>query len=69
MIDGQTGLLTPVGGPRQLAERLDWMMGHADETCRMAAAGQRRCRQNFAVETVGDQVLDLYRATLESAAR
>lgn len=66
---GRTGLLTPVGQPNPLAEQLDFLLGHPEVASRMAAAGRRRCAEAFSVETVGNQILDCYRATLEDAGK
>jgi len=65
--DGTSGLLTPLGEPEPLAQRIDWLMANPDQACRIAAEGHRRCRERFSVEAVGAELLRHYEATLERA--
>lgn len=64
VVSGETGLLTPVGEPAALAERLDWLLEHPLEAADMGAAGRKRCARDYSVEVVGSQLLDCYRAAL-----
>jgi glycosyltransferase involved in cell wall biosynthesis len=66
---GHTGLVTPVGDPEAMANNLEWIFRHRDEAVQMAQSGLQNCRNSFCVETVGGQMLDFYRATLEASGR
>lgn len=65
IVDGETGLLTPVGDADALAARLDMLLGDPALMARIAEGGFIRCRDHFSVEAVGAQLLDCYRAALE----
>ncbi|MFT3967649.1 MAG: glycosyltransferase family 4 protein [Sphingobium sp.] len=64
VMDGRTGLLTPVGKPVPLADRLDWLLSRPEEAAWLAANGLQRCRETFSVEVVGKQMIDFYGATV-----
>jgi glycosyltransferase involved in cell wall biosynthesis len=66
IVDGATGILTPVGDPKALASKIDWLMTERATACRLAEAGFERCRNFFSAEAVGAQLVDHYEATLEA---
>lgn len=65
---GETGILTPVGDPEALAQRLRWMFDHPEIAARVGDNGLQHCRAAFSIETVGARLIDSYEATLRSGA-
>ena len=47
---GQTGLLVKPGSPEQLAEAIEYLLGHPEERCRMGANSLRRVQEHFNIE-------------------
>ena len=68
VVSGETGLLTPVGEPAILAQRLQWLLEHPLEAAGMGAAGRKRCARDFSVKVIGSQLLDCYRATIRQSS-
>lgn len=66
--DGETGFLTPVGNPEAMAARLGWLLDHPETAAQVAARGRAHCAATFSIDTVGDGLLECYRATVRSAA-
>ncbi|HUD31039.1 MAG TPA: glycosyltransferase family 4 protein [Novosphingobium sp.] len=60
IVDGETGLLTPVADPGALAATLERMLGDPERAAAMGAAARRRCEAVFATEVVGDRLLECY---------
>jgi glycosyltransferase involved in cell wall biosynthesis len=64
IVDGETGLLTPVADPQALAATLDRLLGDPALAARLGAAARRRCEDVFATEVVGKRLLELYAAAI-----
>lgn len=60
ILDGETGLLTPVGDADALAATLERMLGNPERAAAMGAAARRRCEAVFATDVVGDRLLEVY---------
>lgn len=69
LVDGVSGLLTPVGDAEALAARLEWLMADPDRARRIAANGFRWCRERFSIEAVGPGMLRHYEATIRAGRR
>lgn len=64
---GETGLLTPVGQPGPMAEKLEWLLSNPEAAARIGAAGREHCARAFSVDVVGGRLLDYYRTALRIA--
>ena len=64
--NGETGFLTPVGDADALAARLSWLLDNPEVAAQAGAKGREHCGRDFAVETVGDSLLECYEATLRN---
>lgn len=60
ILDGETGMLTPVADPDALAATLERMLANPPLAAAMGAAARRRCEEVFATEVVGDRLLECY---------
>jgi sugar transferase (PEP-CTERM/EpsH1 system associated) len=60
VIDGQSGLLFPVGGVRQLAELLLRLRSNAERRAELAQAARRRAQASFSLETMVAHYAELY---------
>jgi len=69
ILDGRTGLLTPIGEPDALAHLLDRILGDPDLASRIAQGGMQRCREHFSVQAVATQLLDFYGAVRQRGAK
>ena len=49
--DGETGLMAPQEDPTALADRIQWVLSHPEESSRLAAAGRRRVERDFDLTT------------------
>ena len=58
VMDGHTGRMVPVEDEAALTDALDWMLDHADTFD--GAALQRKARQLFAAEYIGQRFLEIY---------
>jgi len=65
---GMSGLLTPIGDPDALAQRLSWMFDHPEDAARIGENGWRHCAEHFSVETVGARLIQCYEATIGNRA-
>ena len=61
VVDGETGLLVPVGDAAGLAERIRFLLGHPDERERLAG-NARRAAERFSVDAMVAETLRLYAA-------
>lgn len=66
VVDGETGLLVPVGDVDSLAEAIQMLANRPDLRRRMGRAGRQRVVELFNEEDVIAQTLQLYRELLES---
>jgi D-inositol-3-phosphate glycosyltransferase len=70
VVDGVTGLHVPPRRPREIANKLKWLLGNTEARQAFSAAGVERARERFGWDTVARQTLQSYaRVSLESAAR
>jgi glycosyltransferase involved in cell wall biosynthesis len=68
VIDGESGLLSPIAQPDRLAVTLDRILRDGQRAAGMGHAARERCASEFSLEIVGDKLLDCYRQTLEMTA-
>ena len=59
--DGETGVLVPAGDPEELAAALGRLAGDEGLRRRLGAAGQRRVRERFSLETWMERLETVYR--------
>jgi glycosyltransferase involved in cell wall biosynthesis len=59
VIDGETGLLVPVGDPEALGERIRFLLEHRDEAERLAA-NARAAAERFSLERMVIETIRLY---------
>jgi glycosyltransferase involved in cell wall biosynthesis len=62
VVDGETGLLVPLGDVEALAAALDSLLGDPDLARRLGEAGRRRVEERFSSAAMSEQVLDAYAA-------
>lgn len=68
VIDGVTGLHTPVGNAETMAHRIARLLDAPDFAAVLGANARDHCRAHFALEVIGDRLLQHYRHTLEEWA-
>ena len=61
VVDGETGFLVPVGDAKQIASRINQLLDDDTLRSRLGTAGQRRVREQFAVEKMVQSHVRLYR--------
>lgn len=64
VLDGRTGLVVPIKDAEALAEGILELIRHPDRARRMAAAGHRRVREQFNIDTLTEKTLCVYRRVL-----
>ena len=62
VMDGHTGRMVPVEDEAALTDALDWMLDHADTFD--GAALQRKARQLFAAEYIGQRFMEIYQTAV-----
>lgn len=65
--DGESGLVVPPGDPDALANAVERVLRDADFARRIAAAGERRVRENFSLDAMLRAFDGLYRSELARA--
>ena len=65
VVDGQTGLLTPVTDPEALAQRICYMLEHPDETREMTDRGQALVRQLLEIANTAGTIKGIYEKILK----
>jgi len=65
VVDGETGLLVPVGSVEALADRLVDLARSADHRIRLGAAGRRRYERLFTQNAFGDRMTRLIRPFID----
>lgn len=63
--DGETGLLTRIGNPNELAAAIQSLLGDEASRLRIAAAAQRDVAERFSLERMIDETEKIYRASLQ----
>ncbi len=69
VIDGRSGLLTPVAEPERLALALDRLLEHPQQAAAMGAAASQRCAAEFSLDVVGDKLLACYETVIRRTQR
>jgi glycosyltransferase involved in cell wall biosynthesis len=64
VLDGETGLLVPVGAPEALADALQALHEDSARAAALGEAGRRRAVDRYGSEALVSRVADVYRATL-----
>jgi glycosyltransferase involved in cell wall biosynthesis len=65
ILDGETGLLVPVGDPRALASAIARLLQEPQLSSRLAAAGLVRATQEFSVQRYRDRLCGFYAEALD----
>lgn len=60
VIDGETGLLVPMGDPIKMAEAITALLSDPDRAAAMGRAGRERLAQNFTIEKTAQGVQQVY---------
>ena len=60
VVDGETGLLVPVGDPAALAAAVCRLLEDSELSARLAAEARSRVRERYSVERMVEQTLRLY---------
>ena len=68
VIDGRSGLLSPVADHHALAGAIDRLMGNPQNAAAMGNAARERCAAEFSLDVVGDKLLDCYDRTIAGKA-
>ena len=63
--DGETGLLTPISNPDQMAVAIQSLLGDEATRLRIAGAAQKHVAERFSVERMVDETEKIYRAILQ----
>ncbi|MGQ0744943.1 MAG: glycosyltransferase family 4 protein [Acidimicrobiales bacterium] len=69
VIDGQTGLLVPVGDEVAMARALAWMLANPADASRMGQAGAQRLAARYRPEDLVGAVEEVYRRVLSGTRR
>lgn len=69
VIDGESGMLTPVADPDALSRALALLLDQPHRAAAIGHAARARCAAEFSLDVVGDKLLDCYRATIAGARR
>lgn len=69
VVDGVTGLHVPPRRPREIAEKLRWLLQDDDLRRQLGAAGVDRVRARYGWDTVAAQTLDAYARVQDVAVR
>jgi colanic acid/amylovoran biosynthesis glycosyltransferase len=66
LVEGETGFLVPERDPEALAERILFLIHHADQWPRMGGAGRKFVESRFDSKLLNQQLLKLYRSLAKS---
>jgi len=69
LVHGETGLLTPVGDARALADAMQTLLGDSDLRRRMGTEGRRVAEERFSLAAAGKVFLDSYDEVFSTQAR
>jgi glycosyltransferase involved in cell wall biosynthesis len=65
VVEGETGLLVPMGDAEKMAEAISWLLRHPERARQMGQAGCKRVRDHFTIAHTAQSVQALY-AHIES---
>jgi glycosyltransferase involved in cell wall biosynthesis len=65
IVDGETGVLVPVGDSQALADAISQILANSELARRLGGAGRERVEREFRQEVVWGELVKLYRALLE----
>ena len=63
--DGVSGLLADTFSPEDIAEKINYLLGHPDEARKMGQEGRKRVQERFERERWVEKNLDYYRSCVE----
>ena len=66
--EGVNGLLAPKGDPRELAERIAWLLDHPLRASEMGLAGRRGVLDGHGIETMAEALLAVLREVAAEGA-
>lgn len=66
IIDGETGLLVPVGNPEALAQGMIWMLQHPTEAKQMGERARQTALDRFDIEQISAQYEEIYSKVLQN---
>jgi len=64
VVDGETGLVVPIGDPAALRAALERLLGDGDLRARLGAAGRRRAQERYGLDTAARATLAAYETAL-----
>jgi colanic acid/amylovoran biosynthesis glycosyltransferase len=64
VLDGQSGFLVPQRDANALADRLSYLIAHADQWPRMGRAGRDYVERHYDLANLNDRLVEIYRALL-----
>jgi len=64
VINGETGYLIPDGATETAVEKIEYLLDNRDERVRMGEAGKEKVRDEFSLEKMVEEHLNLYRSLL-----
>jgi glycosyltransferase involved in cell wall biosynthesis len=67
VLDGQTGLLVPMGDPAAMANAIRWMIDNPNSAAEMGWKGRRRVEENFTIEKTVTRVEAVLSGLLQKA--
>jgi len=50
VLDGETGLLVPMGDSKAMASAIEYLIAHPEEACEMGKKGRQRVLKCFTIE-------------------
>ncbi len=66
--EGQTGLLTPVGDPAKLADKIAWLLDHPEQAARIGAAARADCAARFSPRRISRELTAFYHRSIAQGA-
>ena len=63
--DGETGFLVPERDVDALAERLEFLIDHPEIWRKIGQAGRRFVEENYNIDRLNDQLVNIYRGLVE----
>jgi glycosyltransferase involved in cell wall biosynthesis len=65
--DGETGFLVPPGDYRATAERIAYLLDNPREARRMGQSGRKLIEEQFSLNTMVDETVQIYQLAIQSA--